>query len=319
MNIEEVRTLLVSEDVSAFDDIVYQRVLGASKHIEMIGKMLLDIAIEKGKRNDSEKMNAIISVADFFKKTRGEASQAITNAIDKMLASLREEIQNNVPLETAAETAVEDYRGQAKKDVCTVVDTASEMFKNFNALMLFDYSSTVNALIRGLKKTMTLFIPESRSINGGYQFARTALQSGHKVKFIPDAAIYHFMPQCDAALFGAETFFADGTAFNTTGSDLVGLACKASGVPLYVLTPMIKLDRRSIQGITRKLVTNDLEAKFRDVGLTEEELKQIDFNCPELLGVKPEYITGFVTEGGLIPTEKMFQSSVAFAKKLNGE
>ncbi len=319
MKLEEVRALLAAEDVNAFDDIVYQRVLGASKHIEMIGQMLLHIALESDKRNVQERMNAILTVADYFKRTRGEASQAITNAIDKMLAALRTEIGKELALEVAAKNAIGSYHTQAKEDIDVVVKTACELFKDFNTLMLFDYSSTVNALIRSLEKPMTLYIPESRSINGGYQFARTALQSGHKVKFIPDAAIYHFMPQCDAALFGAETFFADGTAFNTTGSDLVGLACKACNVPLYVLTPMIKLDRRSIYGITRKLVTNDLASKFTGVGLTEEEMRQIDFNCPELLGVKPDYITAFVTEEGVVPTMELFARSVAYAEKLNGD
>ena len=85
--------------------------------------------------------------------------------------------------------------------------------------------------------------------------------------------------------------YPDGTAFNTTGSDIVGLACRECGVPLYVLTPLMKLDMRPLRGFVRRLVNNNTREKMKTAGFTEQELEQVDFDCPELLPVGADTVS----------------------------
>lgn len=320
---DEVRNLLPEREQGLFDDIVCQRVLGASRHIQMIGEMFLALADQAETAHEtSETLDGRLrEVAGYFKRTRGEASRAITNAINLMLRQMGDLAESS--LKDAAERvrrSVEYYASQSEQDIRKLVGYAVEVAGCMDSIMVFDYSSTVNAFLRNLGKArpgLEVYIPESRTINGGYAFVPTALEAGLKVHFIPDAAIMYFLRGCDGAFFGAETLYADGTAFNTTGSDIVGLVCKTFHVPLYVLTPMVKLDIRPVHGYRRELVVNDLKERMRSAGFACEESVQVDFNCPELLPVEAEHITGIITEYGVIPTGAVYPLAVDYDKNLN--
>ena len=51
----------------------------------------------------------------------------------------------------------------------------------------------------------------------------------------------------------------------------------------------------------------------------EADLDSIDFITPELVGVEPGFIRGFVTEKGVIPSGQMFGISMEYSRSLRGE
>lgn len=81
MNVEETRSCLPESVKQSFDDIVSGRSLGASNHIKMISHMYAEIAKENDETTAKE---YIEKVGQFFKKTRGESSYAIVNALEKV-------------------------------------------------------------------------------------------------------------------------------------------------------------------------------------------------------------------------------------------
>ncbi|HIU76595.1 MAG TPA: hypothetical protein IAC62_11980 [Candidatus Pelethocola excrementipullorum] len=315
-----IRQRLPKEEWQAFDDIVMQRVLGASRHIQMIGEMFKSIAKEgvKKQRSVIEVCDDIKAVAQYFIATRGEASQAVSNAILIMINDI-DEIRG-LSLEEAKSNIcekVDAYQKKSRKDIELVVEYGARLGQKMNRIMVFDYSSTVDAFLRRLgeaKCSMEVIIPESRSINGGYDFVGACKEAGLKIHFIPDAAMMYYLRDCQGVFIGAETFYADGTAFNTTGSDIAGLLCKEFSVPLYVLTPMVKLDSRPIQGFVRDAVINDLKERMSGAGFKDEELDEVDFACPELLPVSKEHIHAYVTEYGVIPVNGMFSVCAEYKK-----
>ena len=88
VNLEKARNALPAAAVKDFDDIVEQRVLGASKHIQMIGKMIEQIAAESVEKNRTiaDMLERIQEVCQFFIHTRGEASAAdpLSNQINQI-------------------------------------------------------------------------------------------------------------------------------------------------------------------------------------------------------------------------------------------
>lgn len=317
---EEIKKMLPEREQGMFDDIVLQRVLGASTHIRMIGEMFLALASQAQEQQipSKELQRNLSQIADFFKKTRGEASRAVTNAINCMVNHMGN-LEECTVTEAARQVrvAVDDYKLQSQKDTQDVVRYAVGAAKEMKRIMVFDYSSTVNDFLRQLGKETSgieVFIPESRTINGGCAFVSTALGAGMQVHFIPDAAIMYFLKKCDGAFLGAETLYADGTVFNTTGSDIVGLVCKSFRIPLYVLTPMVKLDMRPVYGYCRNLVVNDLKERMACIGFSEQELEQVNFKCPELLPISGEYITGVITEYGIVPAAAVYSLAVEYDK-----
>ncbi|MFR4990629.1 MAG: hypothetical protein ACLUCS_15840, partial [Anaerotruncus colihominis] len=66
------------------------------------------------------------------------------------------------------------------------------------------------------------------------------------------------------------------------------------------------------------LLNNNTREKMNTAGFTEQELEQVDFDCPELLPVGADMIRAFITEQGVIPAQSMFERSVKYAEFLAG-
>ncbi|KMY49778.1 hypothetical protein [Peribacillus loiseleuriae] len=321
---ESVRKLLPTDVQSLFDDIVEQKVLGASNHISMIGDMIESIALDgkQNKCNVREIIEKIQSVSQFFIKTRGEASQAVSNAILLMINNL--EGHSGKSINEAVEKIINQKNGYLeynKEATLKVIDYSNSAVKDMKNILVYDYSSTVDKLLKRIgenEQTYTIYIPESRIIDGGLPYVKVCQEAGHQIKFFPDAALMYYLKECDVALMGAETFFPDGTGFNTTGSDIVGLVCDYYKIPLYFITPLIKLDIRPIYGYKKVLVVQELEKKLTEDWPDQNLVDNIDFKAPELLGVTPKHITGFITEEGIIPADQMFNVSMNYYKKLGG-
>lgn len=324
-DIFNVRSVLPDKVKELFDSIVEQRVLGASKHITMIGDMIEAIAFQGKEEKKPVKVviEDIKKVANFFIATRGEASQAISNAILIMIHGIDKNA--DLDIETAVNKILEtknSYLKISKEVTGKVIEYAVELAKDMEKIFVFDYSSTVEKFLVNLTKTgkkYTIYIAESRGIDGGLPFVNPCQKAGHAIKYIPDASIMYYLRECDAAFMGAETFFPDGTGFNTIGADIVGLVCYQYNIPLYFLTPLIKLDIRSVFGHKKVLVINDMKEKLTRNWNREIDTKQIDFLTPELVGVEAKYITGYVTEKGIIPSNQMYEISLAFYNNLKGD
>ena len=299
-----------------FDDVNLQRLLGASAHIRLIGDIFLDIA-EHGE--DAEAMGQTAAgIAAHFTETRGESSQAISNAIRQMSRMFGGESRE--AFAASVRQGVAAYREKAEKDLEKIRALLWTVLEDKRRLLLFDYSSTVAAaaaLGRDHGVRFHCYIPESRALDGGRPYVRPFLEAGHSVHFIPDSAMYHYIRRCDAALIGSETFYPDGTCFNTVGSEMAACLCRQFHVPFYVPTPLLKVDIRALEGHRKKPIIDD--HKNRMAGdWNEEEREGADFVCPELVPVPPEYITAYITEEGILPPGAMYPASLAYQKKLEG-
>lgn len=320
-----IQNMLKDDERKLFDDIVLQRILGASKHISMIGEIFILMAFRYKKENLSSKelFHDINIVATFFKQTRGSASYAITNAINIILHYILN--VENLLIDDAVkkiEESINNYKNTSIENTNKLIDYAISLSQGFNSILVFDYSSMVDNFIcrlASVNDNLTIYIAESRIINGGYPFVNSVLKTNTKVHFIPDAALMFFLRKCDAVYFGAETFYANGTVFNTIGSDIVGLICKEYKIPLYVLTPLIKLDIRSIYDDFKKIDTiNNTKHMMKGNGFSSNELKLINFDCPELIPIEPQYINAIITEKGVISSTSIYEISMEYIKYMQG-
>lgn len=294
MNVEETRSCLPESVKQSFDDIVSGRSLGASNHIKMISHMYAEIAKENDEATAKE---YIEKVGQFFKKTRGESSYAIVNALEKVEKLIENSSEENYAVRV--ESAINTYFAQADQDVEKILLYTDRLLKDKNTVMIYDYSSTVEKAVAKCSHKLKVYIPESRVINGGFPFVEGIVNAGHEVCFIPDASMLTVLDEVDIAFIGAETFYSDGTAFNTVGSDILAELCMYHNVPYYVLTPMLKNDIRAMYGIYKPVLTKDLVDTMAKNW--KNELKEkVNFTSIELVGVDPKWITGYVTEKGII-------------------
>ncbi|WP_040214991.1 initiation factor 2 [Clostridium polynesiense] len=319
MEKEVVRSLLPESVQSKFDDITLSRVLGANKQIKLMGEMIIAIADDPSNTKD-EIVRKTKAVAEFFKSTRGQNSRAIYNALNIYILNIDTllKLEEEEARKTLKQTIL-SYEKESEKNTNKLIQYTVSMCENMDTIMIFDYSSTVNQLLKDLKHQLTVYIPESRALNGGKPFVKDALKAGHKVRFIPDTTLMHYLKECQAAFMGAETIYPDGTVFNTIGSDLVAVACKYLNIPFYALTPLIKVDVRPVYGYKRlSPMPYDYSARLA-ADWDEETKSKIDFSGIKLVSITPDLITAIICEEGIIPAESMFETAIKYNRKLEDQ
>jgi ribose 1,5-bisphosphate isomerase len=313
-----VRDYLSPDAQKLFDDIVTQKVLGASVHIKMIAQMMRNLCSTAQAQNESVYiLNAkILKLSEFFIKNRGEASQAITNAITIMVKGCNDKINGSIGAYIGHILhQIDEFERQNWHNLELVNQYAQSILSKMDTILVFDYSSTVARMIETCNHPLEIFIPESRAFDGGKPYVPHALKAHHKVHCIPDVAIYFFLYKCDGVFIGSETHYPDGRVFNTVGTDMVASLCNAFGIPFYVLTTLIKTDKRSIYGFVKHPLTLDLRDKI-SLDLDNQIKDQIDYSCPEVVEIPSRYVTAFITEAGIIPPSAMFQLSLNYLKEI---
>ncbi|MEG2120034.1 MAG: hypothetical protein RRY53_06730, partial [Pseudoflavonifractor sp.] len=185
------------------------------------------------------------------------------------------------------------------------------VIRTMDRVLLFDYSGTVNAVMEvahAHNKKLEVFIPESRILDGGHAYVRNGVGFGHRVHYFPDAALAYFVAQTDAAFIGAETFFPNGSAANTVGSDVTAILCRYYRKPLYVTTQLIKVDPRGFTGCGKQVLMEDASPYFGQQ--LEQSLRDAaDMSIAGLVTVPAELITAFITEEGVIPPGALYEVS----------
>jgi ribose 1,5-bisphosphate isomerase len=295
MSGEEIRNLIPKQCLEEFDGIVSGRILGASRHIKMIFGMIKAMTLEN--KDSSELRRNIQKVIQYFKDTRGQSSYAVVNALNQMEAMSAESGCSTYP--ESIRNSINSYFSEEEKKLQRILKYSRNVLKSCTTVMVYDYSSTVEKAIVNSGRKLNVIIPESRVINGGCPFVRPFLNAGHKIQFIPDAAMLTVLDKCDAVFIGAETFYPDGTAFNTCGSDILAELCHMHRVPYYVITPLLKIDPRAQFGIYKKQIIHDMKSVMAD-GWEDALSQDVDFRIVELTQIDPDLITFYITEEGII-------------------
>lgn len=317
----EIRTWLSADSVQSFDDMYYCRVLGAGNNIRMIGGMYADLAATARERglDTRELLRRVAAINAYFIEKRGQSSYSIIAAIRLMTGKLHQ--LEDCPLDEVCDSLQAAYAGYQERSGAWKREIEAEIWNvigSMERVLLFDYSSTVDLVMEVAAahgKKLEVFVPESRILDGGHAYVRNGIALGHTVHYFPDAALAHFVEKVDAAFIGAETFFPNGSAANTVGSDITAILCGYFRKPLYVPTQLIKVDPKGFKGCGKKILYEDASSYF---GLQlEPELREAaDMQIAGLVTVPGELITAFITEEGVIPPSAMYAVSKAFVEEM---
>lgn len=319
---KKIYELLSEKNKMVFNQIENHELLGAGNHLKVIGDMLIDISecsVQKNIPIDTA-IHYVLELANYYIDSRGAASRAVYNGIREMIMNItNSNIQDTLTLKNSIFRNVEVYRRNAAVNLDNILSYSKNELYPYKDILLFDYSSTVEKAILSLaehEKELSVYIAESAAIDGGKPYFTLSEKENIKLHFFPDAALYYQMQKCDCVLMGAETFYADGTGFNTIGSDMVGVLCEYLNKPLYFITPLNKLDNRRTKGIRKEIVYVDYKEKYKNASELNDSFDTV---IPELIDVDPKHIYAFISEEGVIPSGQMFSVSMAYDEKLGGK
>lgn len=198
------------------------------------------------------------------------------------------------------EELCEEYMQIVSESKKKLVENSKEYLKNYDKIFTHCHSSAAVNLIKELSqgdKEFEVVCTETRPRMQGRITAKNLVDAGVKTTMIADSAAESFIINrgnvpIDVVFIGCDQIVKGGHAINKIGSWGIGMAAHYADKPLYVVTPLLKIDEASFNG--------EIEIEVReDSEIWPDAPKDLEIYNPAFEIVDNVLITGFVTEFGI--------------------
>jgi len=198
------------------------------------------------------------------------------------------------------EELCEEYMQIISESKKNLVENSREYLKNYDNVFTHCHSTAAVNLIKELShgdKEFEVVCTETRPRMQGRTTAKNLIDAGVKTTMITDSAAESFIINrgnipIDVVFIGCDQIVKGGHAINKIGSWGIGIASHYADKPLYIITPLLKIDSRSF--------VNGVEIEVReDHEIWPEAPKGLELYNPAFEIVDNSLITGFVTEFGI--------------------
>ncbi len=259
------------------------------------------------------------AVGERFRKTR-PTGQDLFYAIEYMLKA---NAAGDDLVATAARYAQEDVARCRKigEHGLKLIRNGTRILTHCNAgaLATVDYG-TVMAPLRVAKEAgrrFFVYVDETRPrLQGSRLTAWELLQEGIDHAIITDGAAGHFLGrgEVDLVLVGADRIAANGDTANKIGTYAKAVVAKENGVPFYVAAPTSTIDFSLASGakipIEERSPQEVLHLDGRPIAPKESPARNPAFDV-----TPAKYITGIITEAGILRPSQLRTSSSGPRKK----
>lgn len=216
-------------------------------------------------------------------------------------------------LERAGLTFLDLLETSRKRVIQSGINSISKIIYKFKRGRGFEilthcHSSTVEKIINGVwqkeKNKFRVFATETRPLFQGRITAKNLAKAGIDVTMVTDSAAPFLISEAsgkelmmDLVLIGCDAILPDGSCFNKIGSYSIALSANREKVPVYVAANLLKFS-----------------AEWTPLEIRSE--KEIWPDAPKGLeiinfafdAVPREFITGYITEFGVIKSEHIYQT-----------
>ncbi len=177
----------------------------------------------------------------------------------------------------------------------------SEKLNHIDHVLTHCHSSTAVRLIQGISKgdeKFTAVCTETRPRLQGRKTAKELLEVGIDTTFIADSAAELFVigrgsKPVSAVFVGCDCITMKGHFVNKIGSWGIAMAAHQSNKPIYVVTPLLKMDHDTAH--------SDIQIEVReDKELWKDGPKDLKMYNPAFEVVDSNLLTGYITEYGII-------------------
>jgi ribose 1,5-bisphosphate isomerase len=142
-----------------------------------------------------------------------------------------------------------------------------------------------------------VYATETRPWRQGLITSRELAEAGVDVTLIVDSAVRSVMGKVDRVFVGADTVASDGSLYNKVGTSAIALAANEFGKEFSVCAETYKFSPLTLLGEPVAIEEREKEEVAKD-GEIHPSVKV--FN-PVFDRTPAKYISGYVTENGIIP------------------
>ncbi len=195
--------------------------------------ILHDIAVDPEQPRD-ERLRRLKSAGQALVRAR-PAMAAIAGAVWRILGA--PDASGDIDgMARAAEQMLQTYDNA----VAHITEYARPLLRG--TLMTHSLSGTVIDVLGACAQQLDgVIVLEGRPRYEGRAMAEALSKEELAITLITDAQAAIFLPECSAAVVGADSVLADGSIFNKAGTALVGWAAHGLKKPLYVLSETLKI------------------------------------------------------------------------------
>jgi len=198
-------------------------------------------------------------------------------------------------------TLCDKYLALIEETKQKILDNNSRNLLNYDKVLTHCHSSTAVSLIKAIGKgdnDFEVVCTETRPRFQGRKTALSLLEAKIKTTLITDSAAESFVigrgsVPIDVVFIGCDQITSKGHAINKIGSWGISMAAYYAGKPVYVVTPLLKIDSNSFLESVKIEVRESRE-------IWDDAPKDLHIFNPAFEIVDNVLITGYLTEFGLI-------------------
>jgi ribose 1,5-bisphosphate isomerase len=279
------------------EDIRTMKVQGAIQ-IAMLAEEGLRSVVQSSKaRTIEEFYKELENAAELLKKTRPTAV-ALPNAVDIFIERVKAVDGDLGSAKKFALDAANNMIKEMEESLDKIGKAGAELIKEGDTVLEHCHSSTVIAVLKEAHKqgrNFKVICTETRPWGQGYISAKEISNAGIPTSLIVDSAAMRFMKDVNLVIVGADTITKNGDVVNKIGTSQIALVAKHFNVPFYVATQTLKYDKTKESG-----EDVPIEERAPSEIIEPAKLPNVDIKNPIFDITKPGYITGYITEKGLM-------------------
>jgi ribose 1,5-bisphosphate isomerase len=273
-----------------------------------VAKSSLDALIIVTKKSKAK------SVKLFLKEFRSAAQKlSVSRPTEPMMRNLlreseqfAEEKAENSTLSQLKKAVIAHENRMIKKmenDAKRLAKYGAQLIPN-NALVLTHcHSSTVTRILIAAKKMRKKFRVISFETRPRYQGRKTAKElagAGIDVTSIVDGGMELCMKKADIILVGADSITSRGDLINKIGTSTLAHIARTNDVSFYCAAELSKYSPKTMFGTREKIEERDPKEVW------ERPPKGVKIMNPAFEATASKYISGYITEVGVIPASSFF-------------
>jgi translation initiation factor 2B subunit (eIF-2B alpha/beta/delta family) len=300
MNSSEKLPMGLPQDIETrIEEIRLDNTSGAVRLAKKAAETLTDM-VENVDVSSTSQLTAFIKLTVQALVRAQPAMAPIFNLANKTLLAI-DDLTDEKEIRQAVNTSCQHFIKQLDTSGQTISKLTVDLIKDNSTIIVHSYSDTVlNSLLfaKEAGKKFDVICTESRPMKEGVYLSERLGKEGIKVTLIVDSAVFSFLPEAQLILVGADALSPHGLV-NKIGTLGLALAAEKFKIDFYTLCSL------------EKILPANYKIKLKDQKDPKEIITETIDNVTPInyyFDITPlEYLTGILTEKGLMTPNKMKQ------------
>ncbi|MDO8554303.1 MAG: S-methyl-5-thioribose-1-phosphate isomerase [Candidatus Micrarchaeota archaeon] len=188
-------------------------------------------------------------------------------------------------------------------DYKKLVEYGAKLLPENAVVMTHCHSSTVTGILKrahAMKKNISVISCETRPLFQGRTTSKELVEAGLDVTMIVDGAMNLFMKKSDICLVGADAITSRGDLINKVGTSTLAHIARMHDVSFYAAAELFKYSPMTALGQREKIEERNPKEVW------DKLPKGLKIANPAFDATAARYISGYITEIGIIPPQSLY-------------